>query len=637
MKTRSNLTDPITDEQRFQLLVAGVRDYAIYMLTPEGYVRSWNAGAQRFKGYAAHEIIGQHFSCFYTPEDKAAGIPATALQTALNEGKFEAEGWRIRKDGTRFWASVVIDPIRDDAGHLIGFAKITRDITERRAAQEALRESEERFRLLVQGVTDYAIFMISPAGKISNWNIGAERMKGYARAEIIGQHFSQFYTAEDRARGLPELALAAAVKEGRFEQEGLRVRKDGTTFWANAIIDTIRNDKGQLIGFAKITRDITEKRKAAEALDLANRALFQAQKMQALGQLTGGVAHDFNNILGVVASGMDLIAAHTDHRDALKVLDGIQRAVQRGSALTQQLLSFARQQPLTMEAHNLSKLITGFESVFRRAANSTIAFQLKLEPNLHTVLIDVARLETSLLNLIANALEAMPNGGALTIITENVDLAEHEVGSLAAGSYVKVSVADTGTGMTPEVASRAFEPFFTTKGTGQGAGLGLSQVYGFTAQSEGELVLKSEVGKGTTVSLYLPAIIGEPKDMEPEARVEKVLVVEDEPDLLNIAADLFRSIGYEVFTANNAAHAIEVLARERDIGILFTDVIMPNGVSGIELARVTRHLHPQMKIILTSGYPLPALRQAHGNLDEYIFISKPYRLMDLAKTLRKAG
>lgn len=634
MKTRSYLADPITDEQRFQLLVAAVRDYAIYMLTPQGYVQSWNAGAQRFKGYAAHEIIGHHFSCFYTPEDKAAGVPVTALQTALNEGKFEAEGWRVRKDGTRFWASVVIHPIRDDADQLIGFAKITRDITERRAAQEALRESEERFRLLVQGVTDYAIFMISPAGKISNWNIGAERMKGYTRAEIIGQHFSKFYTEEDRVLGLPELALAAAVKEGRFEQEGLRVRKDGTTFWANAVIDTIHNDNGQIIGFAQITRDITEKRKAAEALELANRALFQAQKMQAIGQLTGGVAHDFNNILGVVASGIDLISAHIDPR-GLKVLDGIQRAVQRGSVLTQQLLSFARQQPLKMEAHNLNKLITGFESVFRRAANSTIAFQLKLEPNLHTVLIDVPRLETSLLNLIANAREAMPNGGTLTIITENIDLAEHEVGSLASGAYVKVSVADTGIGMTPEVANRAIEPFFTTKGTGEGAGLGLSQVYGFTAQSEGELVLESEVDKGTTVSLYLPAIIGEPKDMEPEVRVEKVLVVEDEPDLLNIAADLFRSIGYEVFTANNAAHAIEVLAREGDIGILFTDVIMPNGVSGIELARVTRHLYPQMKIILTSGYPLPALKQAHGNLDEYIFISKPYRLMDLAKTLRQ--
>lgn len=258
--------DALDNEGRFQLLVAGVSDYAIYMLDPEGYVSSWNTGAQRFKGYLAHEIIGRHFSTFYTDEDRAAGVPARALRTALDEGKFEAEGWRVRKDGTRFWASVVIDPIRNDAGELLGFGKVTRDITERKAAQEALRESEERFRLLVQGVTDYAIYMLSPAGNITNWNSGAERIKGYTHDEVVGTHFSRFYTEEDRAAAAPAHALATAAREKRFEKEGWRVRKDGSRFWANVVIDAIHDEQGTLIGFAKVTRDITEKKRAEEAL-----------------------------------------------------------------------------------------------------------------------------------------------------------------------------------------------------------------------------------------------------------------------------------------------------------------------------------------------------------------------------------
>src|SRR3569623_1951404 len=360
MQTPSNLADPITDEQRFQLLVAGVRDYAIYMLTPEGYVRSWNAGAQRFKGYLAEEIIGRHFSCFYTPEDKAAGVPASSLRIALTEGKFETEGWRVRKDGTRCWASVVIDPIHDDGEDLVGFAKVTRDITERKMAYDALRESEEQFRLLVQGVTDYAIFMISPIGEVTNWNVGARRIKGYTQDEIIGAHFSRFYTQEDLAKGLPATALSTAAREGRFEHEGWRVRKDGSKFWAMVVLDAIRNEKGELIGFAKVTRDITEKRMAAEALEKANAALFQSQKMEAIGQLPGGVAHDFNNILAVLASGLDLLAARMQDRRDIKVVESMHRAVQRGATLTQQLLSFARRQPLKVGKYHLNNVISNF-------------------------------------------------------------------------------------------------------------------------------------------------------------------------------------------------------------------------------------------------------------------------------------
>ena len=279
------------------MLVEAVTDYAIYMLDPTGIVTSWNPGARRFKGYEESEIIGEHFSRFYTEEDRRTELPQRALQTAEREGKFESEGWRVRKDGSRFWAYVIIDPIRDSEGKLVGFAKVTRDLTQRRAAEAELRRSQEQFRLLVQGVTDYAIYLLMLDGTVASWNAGAERIKGYKPGEVIGQHFSIFYPPEDCDAGLPAIALETARRDGRFESEGLRVRKDGTTFWANVVIDVIRDGEGRVIGFAKITRDITERKSAEETLERTREALVQSQKMEAIGQLTGGVAHDFNNLL----------------------------------------------------------------------------------------------------------------------------------------------------------------------------------------------------------------------------------------------------------------------------------------------------------------------------------------------------
>jgi len=628
----------VSGEESFQLLVAGVRDYAIFMLDAEGFIKTWNAGAQRFKGYAPREILGQHFSVFYTDSARAGGRPALALRTARDEGKFEDEGWRVRKDGSQFWASVVIDPLRDDSGKLIGFAKITRDITDRKMAQDALRESEEQFRLLVQGVTDYAIYMLSPAGEVTNWNVGAERIKGYTREEILGKHFSCFYTDEDRASGLPALTLSTAAAEGRAEREGWRVRKDGSRFWAHVVVDAIRNGAGELVGFAKVTRDVTERKQAAEALERANAALFQSQKMESLGQLTGGVAHDFNNLLAVMSNGLDVLSLRVqDHAD-LKMLETMQRAVARGATLTQQLLSFARQQPLKVERCNLNAVIRGFEAVLRRAGNSTIELEIRPEPRPRPVLLDVARFEAALLNLIVNARDAMPAGGKIAITVENVEVREGTVGSLVEGPYVKVSVADTGSGMPPEVAARAFEPFFTTKEVGKGTGLGLSQVYGFISQSGGDVLIRSEPDMGTVVSMYLPIANSASGDADSLAgpTLDTVLVVEDEPDLLDATAALFRSLGYEVLTASNGAEAMNALGRRDDIRVLFTDVVMPKGIDGIQLARSTRDRHPEIRIVLASGYPLPALKAQHGNLDDFAFIHKPYRLADLVRTLGMA-
>jgi PAS domain S-box-containing protein len=624
----------LSDERRYQYLISGINDYAIYMLDPQGHVSSWNAGANRFKGYVAQEILGQHFSRFYTDEDRATGLPEHALRTALEQGKFESEGWRVRKDGTRFWAHVVIDPIYNEDGILLGFAKVTRDVTERKEAEDRLRESEQRFRLLVQGVTDYAIYMLSPEGLVTNWNSGAERIKGYGHDEIVGSHFSRFYTPEDRAAGVPGRALSTAAATGRFEAEGWRVRKDGTRFWAHVIIDAIHDDEGKLVGFAKITRDLTEKKRIADALEAANAALYQAQKMESIGQLTGGIAHDFNNLLSVLSSGLEVLKMQHGEGGDVRTIESMRRAVDRGARLTQQLLAFARQQPLQAETRNLNRIITGFESVLRRAGNANIEFEIDLDRKAHSAVIDSARLESALLNLVVNARDAMPHGGRIVIATRNVTLDRpQQVGSLAAGDYVQITVSDTGTGMPPEVVARAFEPFFTTKEVGKGTGLGLSQVYGFIKQSDGEVVIESRPDEGTTIAIYLPAVVSEALE-DRRSHVERVLIVEDEPDLMDVAASLFTSMGYDVVTASSGREAIDMM-EQRDVDILFTDVVMPNGMDGLELASYTRTHYPDTKIMLASGYPLPALKQRHGqDLNEFAFVNKPYRLSDLARTLR---
>lgn len=629
------MIDHLTSERRFQLLIASVTDYAIYMLDPEGRVNSWNPGAQRFKGYLADEIIGQHFSVFYSADERAAGVPERALRMARYQGKFEAEGWRLRKDGTRFWASVVIDPVRDEEGNFIGFAKITRDMSEQRAAQQALRESEERFRLLVQGVSDYAIYMLSPEGIITNWNAGAARIKGYDESEVVGSHFSRFYTEQDRVGGAPARALEQARRNGRFEAEGCRMRKDGSQFWAHVVIDAIHDAHGELLGFAKVTRDITERKQAAEALERANAALFQSQKMEAIGQLTGGIAHDFNNLLGVLASSLDLLGIRLRDPADSRLLGTMQRAIDRGATLTQQLLSFARQQPLQIDLIDANHLIEGFETMLRRAGAPNITFALALQEQLDTVAVDAARLESALLNLVVNARHAMPDGGSITIKTANVTLDGQQVGQLSAGKYVRIAVVDTGQGMTPAVMARAFEPFFTTKEIGKGTGLGLSQVYGFIAQSGGEVTLESAPGSGTTVGIYLPALEG-PVTAVDMKELESVLIVEDEPDLMAVASELFTSMGYEVITASNGADARDILERKARVDILFSDVMMPNGMNGIELARFAAQRYPAMKVILASGYTLPSLRAQYDDIDQFTFMSKPYRMADLARKLRGA-
>ncbi len=311
----------------------------------------------------ADEIIGQSFTLFYTEEDRKAGRPELNLATAREVGRVEDEGWRVRKDGSKFWASCVIDAVKDETGKLIGYAKITRDISEREDARRNLTESNDDYRRLVDAVIDYAIFQLDPSGIVTTWNPGAQRIKGYEPHEIIGRHFSTFYTQWDREAGVPQRALETAMREGRYEAEGLRVRRDGSEFWALVVIDPIRDGQGKIIGFAKVTRDVTERRKAEHALQEAREQLALAQKMDAVGQLSGGIAHDFNNLLMIVLGNLDTALRHatTLKRTISSVaLNNATRGAQRAVALTSRLLAFSRRQALDPKIIDPTQFITGF-------------------------------------------------------------------------------------------------------------------------------------------------------------------------------------------------------------------------------------------------------------------------------------
>jgi PAS domain S-box-containing protein len=635
------MTSDFTTQRRLQLLIERVADYAIYMLNPDGTVASWNAGARRFKGYTEAEILGQHFSRFYTPSDRAAGLPERALATALNEGRFEAEGWRVRKDGSHFWASVVIDPIVDDDGQLVGYAKITRDISDKKLAREALRRSEEQFRMLVDSVIDYAIYILSPDGLVTTWNAGARNIKGYAADEVIGTHFGRFYTEEDRRAGVPDHVLATAREHGRFQGEGVRVRKDGSRFRADVVVDAIRDTDGRLVGFAKITRDITQR----VQLEEARQALQHAQRLEAVGKLTGGVAHDFNNILQIIGGSLQLLGTNLAGLPAAqRHLQMALGAVDRGAKLSSQLLAFARRQPLQPYVLNPGRVVRNMEDLVRRAVGEHVEVETVVSASLWNATLDPHQLENVMLNLAINARDAMPGGGKLTIELSNTMLddsyvsAAHEV---PPGQYVLFAISDTGTGMSPEVRERAIEPFFTTKGDGQGTGLGLSMAFGFVKQSGGHFRIYSEVGHGTTIKAYFPRALEaeqtlpEPVANEVRGGTETILVVEDDPSVQATVVGMLSELGYQVLRADNADMALAVLKAGVRCDLLFTDVVMPGKLKSTEMVRQARALLPDLKVLYTSGYTQNAIIHG-GRLDPGVeLLSKPYRRERLAVKVRQ--
>jgi PAS domain S-box-containing protein len=512
-----------------------------------------------------------------------------------------------------------------------------------------IKATERQLQLLVEGVTDYAIYMLDPEGIVTTWNSGAERIKGYTAKQIIGQNYSRFFIDEDRQAGIPRAHLNSADATGRFEADGVRVRKDGSRFRAHIVVNAIRNSRGKLVGFAKVTRDITGRVEAEENLRRTQEQLAQSQKMEALGQLTGGMAHDFNNMLAIVISAVQLSGRAVERGEVDKAkeylaggLDGAQRAAE----LVRRLLAFARQQPLSPKSLDANALVGNMSAILRRTLGTHIELETVLAGGLWSIHADQPQLESAIINLAANARDAMPEGGKLTIETSNAHLDDRYAAShidVPSGQYVLIAVTDTGTGMTPDQIAKAFEPFFTTKGAGRGTGLGLAQVYGFTKQSGGHARIYSEGGHGTTVKLYLPRHMGAlpqeaPRGSEaaPLATARQtILVVEDEARVRQLTAAGLRELGYIALEADSADAALKILDSEPNVALLFTDVVMPN-VDGRKLADEASRRHPGLKVLFTTGFTRNAIIH-QGTIDSNThFIAKPFTLEELARKVREA-
>ncbi len=516
---------------------------------------------------------------------------------------------------------------------------IGRDVTTEKAAAEKLLESERQFRLLVEGLTDYAIVRLDRDGYVSNWNSGAQRIKGYSADEIIGKHFSIFYTAEDRASGVPEQALAAARKEGRVEAESWRVRKNGGRYRASVVMDAIRGLEGEIVGFAKITRDITERYEAQLALQRAQEQLAQSQKIEALGQLTGGIAHDFNNMLMVVSGHAQSLKTRLKNPRDVRAIEAIELAARRGERLTRQLLTFSRRQALNPSVIRIDERLDAFRDVLESSARGNIGLAIDIAADVWPVSVDVPELELALVNIVVNARDAMPDGGSIEIGAENVRLLGSETAEELSGDFVALKVTDSGTGIPHEILSRVFEPFFTTKQVDKGTGLGLSQVYGFTRQSGGTTAIASVHGNGTTVIIYLPRSLAttisavEPGTNEEAASAgsEAILLVEDNAEVKAVAGMLLQQLGYRVDAVDNAAAALDLLAEGKNVDLVFSDVVMPGEMDGLALARRIRTDYPHIPVLLTTGYA-KAANQAKG----FPILRKPYRLTNLSRAIRDA-
>ena len=489
----------------YRLLVETVRDYAIFALDTEGKVLSWNAGAERLKGYRPVEIIGRHYSTFYPPEEIAAGRPDRQLEAAARDGRIELDGWRLQKDGGRFWANVVITALRDPAGELVGFAKVTRDLTERRRAEETLRHSEERFRLLVQSVHDYAIFMLDRDGRVVSWNDGAERINGYTAEEIVGRHFAIFYPAEDVAAGKTSRELQIAAEQGTYEEDGWRVRKDGTSFWASVLITAVRGVDGELIGYAKVTRDLTERRAAHErALADARRIAEAKAAARTKSEFLTAMSHELRTPINATLGYADLLemeiagALNERQRDYLGRIRGTQQHLLR---IINDLLDFGRIESQQVECdYSVESLHEMVEAVVPMVMPQAMVKGIEVEGRYHDGALncraDRPKVEQIVLNLLGNAVKFTPVGGRIVVTTE-----------IVSGAAV-VSVTDNGPGVSIDQQAAIFEPFVqlgrTLTSGHEGTGLGLAISRDLARAMGGDVTIQSAPNEGATFSLRLP-------------------------------------------------------------------------------------------------------------------------------------
>lgn len=614
------------DAERLRCFLPDLKDHAIVMLNPQGHVVTWNRSAEEIHGYQPDEILGEHFSRFFPAEANAQGLPAQQLEQAAQHGRYEAEEWRVRKCGTPFWANVTISALRDKTGTLQGFSSVTRDLTERKRHEEELRQSEERFRLLVESVQDYAIFLLDPQGRVASWNSGAEAIKGYKGDEIIGEHFSRFYPAEVVAQGWPEYELKTAHQAGRFEDEGWRVRKDGSKFWANVIITALRDSNGQLWGYSKVTRDLTERRQAEERLREVNVELEQRvkerteelwQKNAALvaanrhkDEFLATLAHELRNPLAPIRTGLEVLKiAGDDQQVAEETRQMMQQQLEQMVRLIDDLLEVSR---LTRGKLRLRKERMELGPVIRNALETTRPL---VEESEHTLLVnlpsepihldaDPVRLAQIFSNLISNAAKYTDPGGHILVNVE------------ANGTDVVVSVRDTGIGIPADHLPKVFEMFSQVESaldrSKGGLGIGLALVRGLVQMHKGTVIARSEgLGKGSEFIVRLPRLLpskpvtsesASSDELAPPGSQCRILLVDDNYDAARIFATMLKIMGHDVRTAHDGVEAVQ-MASAFQPQLVLLDIGMPR-MNGYEAARRIRSevWGQDMRLVAVTGW-----------------------------------
>ena len=622
-------TAPLHTESsdRFRQLVETVQDYGIFLLDPDGHICSWNEGATRIKQYQRDEVIGRHFSMFYPAEANATGWPAEELRRAQALGKYEDEGWRLRKDGTRFWANVVITALVDGSGTLTGFGKVTRDLTERKNHEEALRESEQRFRLLVEGVRDYAIFMLSPDGTIESWNNGAALIKGYTAAEAIGKHFSMFYRAEDKLAGLPEREMARALRDGRAEQEGWRLRRDGTAFWANVVLTPVFDGAHNLRGYAKVTRDMTERRQL-EDLEKSSRRMNEFLSM---------LAHELRNPLAPIRNAVSVLQLEPSPSTVVRNgRDIIDRQLSHLTRLVDDLLDVGRLSTgkIRLKTENVDYadvVAKCLEAVRPQMDARHHHFALDMPQKEMRVRGDSTRLTQVLQNLMINAIKFTPQAGQISL---RVWLDE---------AHLHTWVSDSGMGMDAATVNEVFNLFSQAEGVSEGhggLGIGLTLARSLIELHGGTLQAASEgPGKGSTFTFTLPAAYGVDVSTasDPQPRKFKLLVCDDNRDAADSLTEILKMLDYQVVTAYNGAAAIAAV-QVAVPDAAFLDLGMPD-MSGYELLEKLRNMPGAASLVAfaLTGYGNEEDKRRTQAAGFNAHLTKPAELADLRDALAKAN
>jgi PAS domain S-box-containing protein len=663
---RSRTGNPRNRESFFGLLAAEARDYAIVSMDRDRRITAWNAGAQRVLGYSEEEILGKSGDIFFTPEDRAQGAPEQEFAKAFATGQATDDRWHLRKDGSRFYASGILRPLPKRPG--AGAYKIFRDITERKKTEAALRENAQRLRLLFENVREYALFQTDREGHITSWNPGAERLFGYRHEEIIGKDAAILLTPADRAARVFDQEFAKVEQTGHLEVARSLARKDGSQFWARWVTEAIRDEQGAMVGFVKVLRDETERKRAeddlrnsreslsqlskgleqevakrTEELRSKERQLNESQKLEAIGRLAGGVAHDFNNLMtGIFGITQEVKGSLTAEDPRQADLQEIIQAADRAFHVTRQLLTFARRDMAQPRRVDVNQVVRDVTRMLNRLLGEDIALEISLgEPQF--VKMDSGHLEQILINLAINARDAMPNGGTLSLTTRRAQVGEETPKGqfvLKPGPYALIEVSDTGEGMDPEVMAHIFEPFFTTKEREKGTGLGLSTVYGILQQAGGDIRVESQRGKGTRFWIHLPITQdtdGGASEENPGSfeGSETILLVEDEDMVRNVVARKLKRKGYRVIEARHGSEAIDLSNEHPEhIDLILTDIVMPglNGRQAVDLIRAHR---PQVPALYMSGYPKDLIGR-RGILDSGInFIDKSLIPMELVRRVRQ--